>query len=164
MYLRDQVKSLWRAAGLYDRPDARLQSFLAAIDQFPLECWDDFATRFRQNYYDLFDQLIPPLVHSNDPLLQVLLIRQSDLRQPKELAIAVALARSATPLTARPQLTALLHRNHPKITSLLRKRVDVIQDIDPPPPIPRATGNQVPVDSPRYKAAVAASKKRATAT
>ncbi len=161
MYLRDMVKNLWAQAGLYDRKDAKLQSFLKAVDTFPLECWDDFGARFRSDYYDLFDQLIPPLAASPDRLLHVLLIRMADLKQPKEMTLAVDFVRRADPKVDSAELSALLHRKEPKIDAEFRKRSVLVPLIDPRPPLKRVTTNVVkpkPVKIPPIKKKVAGRK------
>ena len=153
MYLRDLVKSLWAQAGLYERKDAKLQSFLKAVDTFPLECWDDFGARFRSEYYDLFDQLIPPLAASSDRLLHVLLIRMADLKQPKEMKLAVDFVQRADPAADRAELNALLHRKDSKIDAAFRKRSALVPVIDPPPVLKRMTTN-ITVPQPAKKPAV----------
>jgi hypothetical protein len=111
MHLRDLVKQRWAQAGLYDRKDAHLRSFLKHIDSTPLECWDDYVVIFRRQYYDLFDQLIPPLISADDKLLRIALIRQADVTQPKELEALKAFVRAADPARDRPELTAILNRH-----------------------------------------------------
>ncbi|MGC4072999.1 MAG: hypothetical protein QM760_10845 [Nibricoccus sp.] len=160
MYLRDLVKNLWAQAGLYERKDARLQSFLQSVDNFPLECWDDFSSRFRKDYYDLFDQLIPPLATSQDQLLRVLLIRMAELDQPKELALAVDFVRRADPVGNRPELNALLNRKHPKIQKEMRQRSVLKALVDPPVPLRRAVTN---VKAPSVKAAAPVKAKKTSA-
>lgn len=153
MYLRDLVKNLWAQAGLYERKDARLQSFLKAVDSFPMECWDDFSSRFRQDYYDLFDQLIPPLAASHDQLLRVLLVRMADLDHPKELALAVHFVRHADPVANRPELSALLNRKNPQIQKEMRQRPALQPLVDPPVPLRRAVTNvRAPVAKPKAPA------------
>jgi hypothetical protein len=117
MHLRDLVKQRWAEAGLYARKNAHLQSFLKHVDGTPMECWDDYAVLFRRQYYDLFDQLIPPLLRADDKLLRIALIRQADFTQPKELKAARAFVRAADPVRDRPELNAILNRSG----KLLRK-------------------------------------------
>jgi hypothetical protein len=156
MYLRDLVKNLWAQAGLYERKDARLQSFLKAVDSFPMECWDDFSSRFRQDYYDLFDQLIPPLAASHDQLLHVLLIRMAQLDRPNELAMAVDFVRRADPVANRPEINALLHRKHPQIQKEMRRRPALKELVDPAAPRQRMVTNVRPQSTKPAKPAKAA--------
>src|SRR5262249_40999531 len=110
MYLRDLVKAQWTQAGLYARKDAHLQSFLQHIDNTLMECWDDYVALFRRDSYDLFDSLIPPLIHSDDKLLRLALIRYADVRQPKELTALRTFIRQADPVNDRPELISILNR------------------------------------------------------
>jgi hypothetical protein len=136
MHLRDLVKQRWAEAGLYARKDARLQSFLKHIDNTPLECWDDYAALFRRDYYDLLDQLLPPLVSANDKLLHVTLIRQADFTQPKELEAARKFIRTADPVADRPELTALLNRGTDIVKKELLARPE-LKEIVVPKEVPR---------------------------
>jgi hypothetical protein len=131
MHLRDLVKQRWAEAGLYARKDARLQSFLKHVDNTPLECWDDYAAIFRRDYYDLLDQLLPPLVTADDKLLRVTLIRQADFTQPKEHEAALAFIRTADPVADRPELTALFTRGTDVLKKAFLKRPELKEIVTP---------------------------------
>ena len=57
MHTRDYVKAVFANEGLYRKPDAGLQSFLASLDDAPADCWPEFIERFRREHYDLFDTI-----------------------------------------------------------------------------------------------------------
>jgi hypothetical protein len=143
MHLRDLVRQRWADAGLYSRKDARLQSFLKHVDDTPMECLDDYAALFRREYYDLFDQLIPPLAGTNDKLLRVALIQQADFKKPKELDAVRAFLRYADPVTDRPELSAILNRGGDALKKDFLARAELKELVEPKPVLERKPTNMV---------------------
>ena len=42
-------------------PQQRAQTFMAMVREQEALCWEDLVAEFRENYYDSFAELIPPL-------------------------------------------------------------------------------------------------------
>jgi hypothetical protein len=143
MHLRDLVKQRWADAGLYARKDAHLQSFLTHFDAAPLDSWEDHAALFRHDYYDLFDQLLPPLIGVNDKLLHVGLIRYADFSQPKELEAARQYIRRADPVADRPELTELFRRGGAAFGKDFLARPELKEIIEPKATLVRTPTNTV---------------------
>jgi hypothetical protein len=87
MHTRDLVKKIFANEQLYRSSDPKVKEFLAAIDDQPMDCWPEFAVRFRKDYYELFDRVVPPLMHSGDSLIAAVLLHHLDLARPKERAL-----------------------------------------------------------------------------
>lgn len=49
--------------------------------------WDELAKKFREEYYDAFDLIIPPLLATDDPLIVYNCLRLADLSDPKEAGV-----------------------------------------------------------------------------
>ena len=143
MHLRDLVMQRWAEAGLYERKDAHLKSFLKHVSDTPMECWTDYVALFRRDYYDLFDTLIPPLAAANDKLLRIALIRQVDFNQLKELGAVRAFVRSADPVGDRPELNAILNRSGNLLKKDFMARDKLREIIEPKPVAVRKTTNTV---------------------
>lgn len=47
-------------------------------------CWDELVAEFRRNYYDAFDEVVPALFATDDPLIIYNLVRSLDISQSKE--------------------------------------------------------------------------------
>lgn len=131
MHLRSLIRQKWNAAGLYTREDAHLQAFLKHVDDTPSECWREYVALFRRKYYDLFDQIVPPLVNTDDKLLRVTLIRWSDLNQRKERAALRDLIRCADPVHDRPELNAILTFNSTLLRKEFVKRPELAKLVQP---------------------------------
>lgn len=145
MHLRDLVRRRWADAGLYSRKNAHLQSFLQHVDRTPLQCWDEYAALFRRDYYDLYDQLIPPLLSANDPLLRITLIRYTDFSQAKELQAMREFVRRADPLADAPELRAILDHGGGPIRGEFAARPDLASLVAPKIKMPvRKAHNMVP--------------------
>ena len=110
MYIRDEVRERWAADGVLDLKHLRVQEFLKYISDHPLECWDDYITVFREQYYDLFDVLVRPLLKSRDKMLRTILIAKADLSKAPELDALKQLVRDADPVTDQAELLAIARR------------------------------------------------------
>ena len=155
MHIRDLVKQRWADAGLYARKNARLQSFLKHVEDTPSDCWDEYAAVLRRDYADLYDLLIPPLMTTDDKLLRVMLLRQVDVSQPKELAIVRDFVARADPVADRPELNVLIARDDAVLRKELRARPELVE-VKPVAAV-RVTTNMPP--APAVKAAAKPARK-----
>jgi len=146
MFIRDLVKQRWADVGLYRRKDARLQSFLKHVDDTPFECWEEYAALFRRDYYDLFDQVVPPLMATDDKLLRTMLLRYVDPAKPKELAMVREFVANADPVADRPELDVLIARKDKTVMKDLSARPGLI-------PAVRVVRPRVATNMPAPKAA-----------
>lgn len=120
MHIRDLVKQRWADEGFYASRNTKIQAFLKYIEDNPLECWDKYIKEFREHYYDLFDELIPPLMKTRDKLLRMILIRNVDLTKPKELKLLKDFTKKANPRDDEPELLAIAKLEHKGLTAELR--------------------------------------------
>src|SRR2546428_261316 len=88
MHQKDAIKEAWRAAGLYDSKDAKLQEFLRRLDTHPLECWPELIDEIRRNYPEYKRQVVEPILATGDKLLRLNLIPNAAFTKPAEAAIA----------------------------------------------------------------------------
>lgn len=147
MHIRDLAKQKWREAGLYDSRKAKVRAFLKHVDDHPDKCWDEWVQEFRDHYYDLFKDLIPPLLYTDDKLLRLTLIRKADLRKRRELNLLKKFVREADPVKDEPELSVIAKLSHKGLTAELAKRTDltskVRRAIQPQPTRPRSAKNIV---------------------
>jgi len=129
MHIRELVKRTWQDAGLYKTRNQKLQTFLKYFDEHPELCWDDLIQEFRTHHYDLFDDLIPPLLKVNDKLLRLTLIRKADLKRSQELNLLNQFVKQASPLNDELELAAIAQRQHKTLVDELRKRSDLPREV-----------------------------------
>ncbi len=122
MHIRELVKQKWREAGLYTSRKAKIRAFLKYFDQNPTECWDTYIQALRDNYYAVFNDLILPLLDTDDKLLRLTIIRKADLRRRKELNLLRKLARECDPVPDKLELLAIAKLEHKGLSAELRKR------------------------------------------
>jgi len=144
MVQRSVAKRQWAAAKLYETPDARLKAFLYHVDSYTTECWDDVVALLRKDYYDLFDQIVPPLVASSDKALRVQLFLHIDPKQPKELDLLRQFIRQADPVKDQPELKAIAGLNHPALQKEIAGRPEIAAVLAPSAPPRRAVTNVRP--------------------
>jgi hypothetical protein len=133
MYTRDLIRKLWADAGLYSLKDPHLQAFLKHIDDNPQQCWDDYVDLFRREYYDLYNQLIPPLFNAGDKLLRVKLIHRADFKRRKEIEAVRAFIRDADPIAHRPELNAILSHGGRAVKNDFLARAELRHLVAPEP-------------------------------
>ncbi len=147
MHIRDLVKQRWAEEGLYASKKAKIKAFLKYVDDNPLECWDEYVKQFRDHYYDLFDELVPPLMKTHDKLLRMILIRNAHLSKPKELKLLKQFVKESDPKKDETELLAIAKMGHKGLTAELRKCKELTSEVrkilQPPPPTARAAKNIV---------------------
>ena len=145
MHIRDLVKQKWADEGLYASKKAKIQAFLRYIEDNPLECWDEYVKKFREHYYDLFNDIIPPLLKTQDKLLRMILIRNADLSKPKELKLLKEYVKKADPKEDEPELLAIAKLGHKNLNAELLQLKELTSEVrkilQPPPPTSRAAKN-----------------------
>jgi hypothetical protein len=122
MYTRDLVKRLFADAGLYRSSDPKLKTLLAAIDEQPLDCWPEFVARFRKEFYELFDRVVPPLINSGDRLIAAVLLHHADLSKPKERALITKYVQDADEQAAEDVLLQVARLDDAKLNRELAKK------------------------------------------
>ena len=121
MHIRDLVKRIWTKKGLYASRNDKVRDFLKYFDDNPELCWDELIKVFREQYYDLFPQLIPPLADTEDKLLRITLIRKADLKKRQELNLVKKSIKKAKPEADEPELLNIAKLGHKGLTTELRK-------------------------------------------
>lgn len=119
MHLRDTIMQQLADAGVLRAKHARLQSFLKHVEEHPLDCLDEYIAVFREQYYDLFDLLVPHLAKVDDPMLRVALVRRADVTKAGEIAWLNRLVDVCDPVENRMTLAEIDRLGH----SGLKKRV-----------------------------------------
>jgi hypothetical protein len=126
-YVCAAMRKIWRKKGLYQSQSPTMQSFLAAIDSEP--DWERGLQEFREKHYGLFDQVVPPLLQSEDKLLRLTLIRHADVSRRRELNLLKRLAQTADPMRDEPELLAILSLGHKSLDREIRERADLTANL-----------------------------------
>jgi hypothetical protein len=121
------MRKIWRKEGLYQSQSPTMRDFLAAIDSE--SDWERGLQEFRDKHYGLFDQIVPPLLQSEDKLLRLLLIRHADVRKRRELNLLKRLAQTADPIRDEPELLAILSLGHKSLDRDIRDRADLTANL-----------------------------------
>jgi hypothetical protein len=126
-YVCAAMRKIWRKEGLYQSPSPTMSSFLAYIDSE--SDWARGLQEFRDKHYGLFDQIVPPLLQSEDKLLRLLLIRHADVSKRRELNLLKRLAQAADPIRDEPELLAILALGHKSLDREIRDRADLTANL-----------------------------------
>lgn len=129
VYVCAAMRKLWRKAGLYQSKATKIKNFLAFIESQPPPDWEHGLQEFREKHYDVFDQVVPPLLESEDKLLRVVLIRHADLSKRRELNSLKRLAQTADPIRDEPELLALVSLGHKGLDREIRERGDLTPNL-----------------------------------
>jgi hypothetical protein len=115
VHQRSAALAAWQAAGIYNKPDLRLQRFFAAFDKSTSECWPALVALARARYGNYKATLASPLWNSGDKLLRLNLIRAADLNQPDELRLLLQFTATCKPATDAPEIRALIETGNAAI-------------------------------------------------
>lgn len=100
MNQRELIQAAWQRRKKNRTPSAHLQKageFFDLVDSNPDICWDELVNEFRNNYYDAFDEIVPTLLDTDDPLIVYNCIRFGDLSNPQEAEAAKRLIQNVDP-------------------------------------------------------------------
>lgn len=126
-YVCAAIRKIWRKEGLYESPSPTMRSFLASVDSE--SNWERGLQEFREKHYGLFDQIVPPLLQSEDKLLRLMVIRHADVSKRRELNLLKRLAQTADPIRDEPELLAILSLGHKSLDREIRERADLTANL-----------------------------------
>ena len=119
------MRKIWRRTGLYESKARTIRNFLDFVGSEPPQDWENGLKEFRDKHYAAFDQIVPPLLQSDDKLLRIMLIRHADLSKRRELNLLVRFARTADPIRDEPELLAMVSVGHKSLDRAIRERGDL---------------------------------------
>jgi hypothetical protein len=119
------MRKIWRKAGLYESKTRAVRDFLDFVDSEPSADWERGIEEFRKAHYDVFDQVVPPLLQSDDKLLRIMLIRHADPSKRRELNLLKRLAQSLDPIRDEPELLAMVSLGQKTLDRAIRERGDL---------------------------------------
>jgi hypothetical protein len=123
------MRKIWRKAGLYESKSRWVKDFLDFVESEPSPNWEHGLQEFREKHYDVFDQVAPPLLQSEDKLLRLAVIRHADLSKRRELNLLKHFAQSADPIRDEAELLALLSLGHKSLEREIRERADLTPNL-----------------------------------
>lgn len=106
MNQREVILAAWEKhkATRAPSPHMRLAAeFFDYVEEHRDICWTELAEKFREKYYEAFDEIVPVLMATDDALIIHNLVRFADLGNPKEVEAAKTLVRTAD--ASRHQVT-----------------------------------------------------------
>jgi hypothetical protein len=119
------MRKIWRKAGLYESKTRAVRDFLDFVGSEPSSGWERGIEEFRKAHYDMFDQIVPPLLQSDDKLLRIMLIRHADPSKRRELNLLLRLAQSLDSIRDEPELLAMVALGHKTLDRAIRERGDL---------------------------------------
>jgi hypothetical protein len=125
MHICVLIRKLWREAGLYTSRKAGVQAFLTYVTEHPNLTWEEGVQEFRAHHYDVFNDVVPPLLASTDKLLRLALIRSSDSTRRKELNLLRKFIQETNPVQDEPELLAILELGHQRLADEIRHRTNL---------------------------------------
>lgn len=128
MYQKDLVRTAWKSAGLYDENDAKLQQFLAMLDD-PTKCWTEMTDAARSSFATYKSRLAQPIMDTGDKLVRLMLIRGAVDTHADEIALLEKYIVSSDPATDAIELKAIALKNVPKLNRALARKKNLPQDI-----------------------------------
>lgn len=132
MQQRDIILQAWerRRALIADTPGRRKADAFFAMVRTQLDiCWQELADEFRRNYYDAFDEIIPVLLATDDPLIIYNCVRFADLKSPKEMAALEHVVRGCDSAKHQVTMRTLAETQAEGLLQALREKRDLPQAV-----------------------------------
>jgi hypothetical protein len=123
------MRKIWRTAGLYESKTRAVRDFLDFVGSEPPPHWEHGLQEFRARHYDVFDEVVPPLLQSDDKLLRIMLIRHADLSKRRELNLLKRFAQTVDPIRDEPELLAMMSLGHKSLDRAIRERGDLTPNL-----------------------------------
>jgi hypothetical protein len=116
------------------------ESFASFLRENTDTCWEEVVPEFRANYYDALEELIPPLLAIDDPLITLNLVRFADPSNPREVKLLRQLISQCDPERHQHSLRALAQMGAPELLTELKQKkgmpADVREVLNPARPSP----------------------------
>lgn len=126
MFQRILILKKWEEAGLKKSKKKKVRDFVKFVETHPKLGWDACAKKFYKDCYDVFDDLIPPLVDIGNNLVLLNLINRSNPKKHrKELMLLKQLAQTSDPQKLQPALKAAAQLRIPSVDKVLWAKKDL---------------------------------------
>ena len=112
------------AAAVEDTPhvSAAAGAFMELMRDSPEVCWEDMVPEFRAHYYDALEELIPPLLALDDPLITLNLVRFADPNRPREIALLRQVVEQSDPERHQHSLRAIAEMKKPELVAAIQRK------------------------------------------
>lgn len=128
MYQKDLVRSAWKAAGLYDENDSKLQQFLKQLDD-PTRCWAEMIAECRRSYASYKSKLIAPLIGTGDKLVRLSLIRAALPSADDEMTMLKDYIGKSDPVRDETELKAIALKNVAVLNRSLKTKANLTASV-----------------------------------
>ena len=132
MQQRALILKSWarHSAEIPDSPAKRkAQTFFDMVANEPGSCWEEIAGEFRRNYYDVFDEIVPTLLDTDDPLIIYHCVHNADLQNPKEVSALQHLVRECDCRKHQVSFRDLAATRSKALVPLLEEREDLPKSV-----------------------------------
>jgi len=124
---RSAARASLAAAAVEETPDvsAAAQGFMDLMRDRPEVCWEDMVPEFRAHFYDALEELIPPLLALDDPLITLNLVRFADPNSPREAALLRRVIEQSDPERHQHSLRAIAEMKKPELLAAIQRKRDL---------------------------------------
>jgi hypothetical protein len=106
---------------------AKAQAFFDLISQESDRCWPDLVTTFRRSFSDAYDEIVPVLLDTDDPLVIYNTTQVLDMNNPKDADVA---KRVVAGFDSQKHLASMLTlAKIPELQPALRQKASLPQPI-----------------------------------
>ena len=132
MHQREMIMRAWdqQRANRADTPSKRkADQFFQYMRDNPDLCWDELSQEFRNKYYDAFDEIIPVVLATDDPLILYNLTRYADFNNSKEVEAAHQLIRNVDGEKHQVTLRTLVEKSSDDFVPTLKSKKNLPKSV-----------------------------------
>jgi len=126
MFQKILILKKWEEAGLKQSRKKKVRDFIKFVEKNPKLGWEACVKEFNKKYTDVFNDLIPPLLTTNDNLIILNMLRFMEPRKRrKELNLLKNFAKTADTQKLQPSLETVAKLKIPSVNKVLQARTDL---------------------------------------
>jgi hypothetical protein len=153
VYQKDLIRNAWKAAGLYDENDSKLQQFLLLLDD-PTQCWTQLIQTCRRDFADYKAKVTQPILDTNDTLVHLMVIRAAT--SADELALLEQYITTSDPVRHGTELKAIALKRVRRLNKALAKKPGLTEPVREALASPATAAGRAPQKDPSAAPAPAA--------
>ncbi|MFX0197878.1 MAG: hypothetical protein ACFFCW_17285 [Candidatus Hodarchaeota archaeon] len=123
MFQRLMILKKWEELGLKNSRKKKVRDFIEFVEKNPKQGWQGWANKITSNYYDVLNDLIPPLMNIGSNIINLNLIRYFDpINNKKVENLLKEFIKHADPQKMLPTLEAIAKLKIPSLNNMLKTK------------------------------------------
>ncbi len=123
MFQRLMIQKKWEELNLNKSGKKKVRDFIEFVEKNPKKGWKNWADKITGDYYDVFNDLIPPLMNIDSNIINLNLIAHLDPKKYSKVKnLLKEFIKDADPQKMQPTLEAIAKLKIPSLNNALKAK------------------------------------------